>query len=112
MLAPETSVRKTVTATEPEFLGTSRVQHTGSTIMTDPVEPVYAAMNVPGSSFQQAHVFSATPRVRDIREEPEPSLPSRGLPPLRERNLREKPEHHLMIKIIEYLEMHSRPVAN
>ena len=37
MPAPKTYVRKTVKATEPEFLGTSRVRHTGSTIMIDAV---------------------------------------------------------------------------
>jgi hypothetical protein len=38
MPAPKTSVDKTVQATEPQFLGTSCLQHTGSTIMTDAVD--------------------------------------------------------------------------
>ena len=37
MAAPKTSVGKMVKATEPEFVGTSRVRHTGSTIMTNTV---------------------------------------------------------------------------
>ena len=35
MPAPKTSVGKKVKATEPEFLGNSRVRHTDSTIMTN-----------------------------------------------------------------------------
>jgi hypothetical protein len=38
MPAPKTSVGKTVQATEPQFLGTSRVQHTSSIIMTVAVD--------------------------------------------------------------------------
>jgi hypothetical protein len=37
MPAPKTSVDKTVQATEPQFLGTSCLQHTGSTFVTDAV---------------------------------------------------------------------------
>src|SRR5215218_3694255 len=42
MLAPKTSVGKTVQATEPQILVTSRLRHTGSTIMTDAVLQVLA----------------------------------------------------------------------
>src|SRR5215213_6423125 len=37
MLAPKTSVGKTVQAADPQILVTSRLRHTGSTIMTDAV---------------------------------------------------------------------------
>ncbi len=38
MPAPKTSVGKKARTTQPQFLGTSHVRHTGSTIMTVAVE--------------------------------------------------------------------------